>query len=66
MIRFVGGDNLKSDVKIMLLGITLTVFAIGLRCIFIGYESIWIAETTWTILPFAGIIISLFGFFVDD
>ncbi len=57
---------MKSNVKIMLFGITLILFGIYLRNIFVGYLSNLFLEAVWTVIPIVGIITSLYGFFLED
>lgn len=57
---------MKSNVKIMLFGITLILFGIYLRNIFIGYLFNSFVETVWVVIPILGIITSLYGFFAKD
>ena len=57
---------MKSNVKIMLLGMTLALIGIHLRCILIGnLHSAWV-EYVWVFLPSVGILIALYGFFRKD
>lgn len=57
---------MKSNVKTMLLGITIMLFGIYLKTIFIENLHGSLIEIIWVILPIIGALISLYGFFSHE
>ena len=54
---------MKSNIKIMLLGMVLILFGIYLRTLYIEHLSGSFSEFIYTATPIVGIIVSLYGFF---
>ena len=50
---------MKSSIKIMLLGITVMLFGIYLRCLFIEHLYSFFIELIWTVLPIIGLLIAV-------
>ena len=57
---------MKSNLKIMLLGIVFMISGVCVRCIYIGYLYNTFIELVWIILPIIGFVVFLFGFFDSE
>lgn len=61
-----GEMNMKSKIKVMLLGVALVLVVIYLRVIFIGNLYSSFIEVIWTVFPIIGFAVILYGFFSED